>query len=218
MIEEILPSAVAVGESFTDILDAPLYPEEEALLTRAVDKRRREFTTVRACARQALASLGVAAAPILPGLRGAPGWPPGVVGSMTHCDGYRASAVARASDLVTIGLDAEPNGRIPADVLRMVADADEQAWVAGLLTTAPEVSWDRLLFSAKESVYKAWFPLTSRWLGFDEATLTVNPAAGTFTARLLVPATDPGGAPLTGFDGRWLARDGLLITAIAVTR
>jgi 4'-phosphopantetheinyl transferase EntD len=88
--------------------------------------------------------------------------------------------------------------------------------VTELLAAAPGVSWDRLLFSAKESVYKAWFPLTRRWLDFSEASVTVDADAETFAARLLVPATRPDGRPLTGFTGRWLARDGLLLTAIAL--
>jgi 4'-phosphopantetheinyl transferase EntD len=81
---------------------------------------------------------------------------------------------------------------------------------------APTPSWDRLLFSAKESVYKAWFPLTRRWLGFDEAAVTINAANGTFSVRLLVQGPMLDGRRLTGFTGRWLARDGLILTAIAV--
>jgi 4'-phosphopantetheinyl transferase EntD len=216
VIEELVPPEVAVAESFGDLLDAPLFPEEEAVLERAVDKRRREFTTARACARTALASLGLPPVAIPRGLRGAPGWPPGVVGSLTHCDGYRAAAVARASQVAAIGLDAEPDQPLPGGVLDLVADAAERAWVADLLASAPGVSWDRLLFSAKESVYKAWFPLTRRWLDFAEASITVDPVARTFAARLLVDARTPGGRPLTGFAGRWLARDGLVATMIVM--
>jgi 4'-phosphopantetheinyl transferase EntD len=65
-------------------------------------------------------------------------------------------------------------------------------------------------------VYKAWFPLTGRWLDFTEARIGVQPEAGTFTACLLVPGPTVGGRTLTGFAGRWLARDGLVLTAIAV--
>jgi 4'-phosphopantetheinyl transferase EntD len=216
VIEELVPSAVAVAESFGDISDARLFPEEEAAVARAVDKRRREFTTARACARTALGRLGLPAGPIGRGERGAPGWPPGVVGSITHCEGYRAAAVARDREVVSIGLDAEPNEPIPDDVLKLVADDAERAWVTELLAAAPGVSWDRLLFSAKESVYKAWFPLTRRWLDFSEASVTVDAAARTFAARLLVSATRPDGGPLTSFTGRWLARDGLLLTAIVL--
>ncbi|WP_306332212.1 4'-phosphopantetheinyl transferase [Streptomyces sp. KL109B] len=76
-------------------MDITLSRQEEALIARAVPKRRNEFTTVRACAHDALAGLGLAPVPLLPDERGAPGWPPGVVGSMTHCPGYGAAAVPR---------------------------------------------------------------------------------------------------------------------------
>jgi len=217
MIDEILPPAVAAVEAFADPPGATLFPEEEAVIANAVEKRRREFTTARFCARAALAQLGLPAAPILPGLRGAPRWPAGVVGSITHCAGYRASAVARTQDLVTLGVDAEPHDVLPVGVLDMIALADERAGLTELRAAAPVVHWDRLLFSAKETVYKAWFPLTQRWLGYDEAVITFD-QAGTFAARLLVPPIVHDGRRLAGFAGRWLVRDGLLVTAIAVPR
>jgi 4'-phosphopantetheinyl transferase EntD len=217
VIGDILPAPVAVAEEFGDPPGVVLYPEEEALIARAVDKRRREFTTARACARAALAGLGLPPAPIGRGPRGAPQWPPGVVGSITHCAGYRASAVARDHEVVTIGLDAEPHGALPEGVLDAVASESEQDELAALAAARPDVCWDRLLFSAKESVYKAWFPLARRWLGFEEAAVGIDPAAGTFTARLLVSGPVVNGAPLTGFEGRWLVGRGLIVTAIAVT-
>ncbi|MFG1949346.1 4'-phosphopantetheinyl transferase [Nonomuraea sp. NPDC048826] len=209
VIAEVLPDVVGV-EAFADDLDVPLFPEEEALLTRSVEKRRREFTTVRACARAALGRLDVPPSPILPGLRGAPIWPSGIVGSMTHCDGYRACAVARKTEVLTLGIDAEPNRPLPDGVLDTVSDAAERAWIAGLLRADPRISWDRLLFSAKEAVYKAWFPLTRRWLGFEDATVTVRPDERTFHARLLVDG------PVSGFTGRWTVSRGLVVTAIRV--
>jgi 4'-phosphopantetheinyl transferase EntD len=216
MIEELLRPPVVAVEAFADPPDGTLFPEEEAVIARAVDKRRREFTTARWCARRALARIDVPPAPILPGQRGAPGWPAGVVGSMTHCAGYRAAAVARAGDVVTIGVDAEPNEPLPEGVLTSVSDPQERAALAALARTAPGVHWDRLLFSAKESVYKAWFPLARKWLGFEEAVVTIEPVAGAFAARLLVPGPVVAGERLSGFTGRWLARDGLVVTAIVV--
>ena len=216
MLEQILPPAVAVAESTDDSLGQPLYPEEEELSARAVDKRRQEFTTARTRARTALGRLGVPAGPIGRGERGAPQWPPGLVGSITHTQGFRGCAVARAADVASVGVDAEPNGRIPDDVLGLVADDTERAWITDLLVRRPDVSWDRLLFSAKESVYKTWFPLTGRWLDFSEATISVDPAAGTFTARLLVPGPVVNGRERAEFAGRWLIAGGLVLTAIAL--
>ena len=216
MIEEILPPEVATAEAFDDGAPAVLFPAEEAAMARAVPKRRREFTTGRACARAALAKLGLPPAPIVPGLRGAPQWPAGVTGSITHCAGYRASAVAHLKDLAGIGLDAEPNAPLPDGVLERIAVPQEQAWLPGLAAAVPGVSWDRLLFCAKESVYKAWFPLTRRWLGFEQAVITVDPQDGVFTAELLEPAEALDGRRLASFAGRWLARDGLMLAAITV--
>jgi 4'-phosphopantetheinyl transferase EntD len=218
VIEEILLPAVAAVEEFGDRADAALFPEEEAMIARAVEKRRREFTTGRACARAALARLGQPPVAILRGERGSPGWPPGIVGSITHCAGYRAAAVGRASEVLAIGLDAEPDEPLPDGVLDVISLAAERASLAALAASALGPNWDRMLFCAKESVYKAWFPLTGRWLGFEQAHITLDPAAGTFTARLLVPGAEVAGRGLTSFDGRWLARDGLILTAISVPR
>jgi 4'-phosphopantetheinyl transferase EntD len=221
VIDKILPAGVAYAEEFTDPPGIVLFPEEEALIARAADKRRREFTTGRGCARAALRALGVPPAPILNGERGAPQWPAGFAGSITHCAGYRAAAVASTREVLTIGLDAEPNEILPAGVLDHVSLPAERARLRDLAATTSTAAqgpcWDRLLFSAKESVYKAWFPVALRWLGFHDADITIDPA-GTFEARLLVPAPVTAGsqAGLTGFRGRWLAADGLVLTAITL--
>ncbi|MGW6533332.1 4'-phosphopantetheinyl transferase family protein [Streptomyces venezuelae] len=207
---------VTVVETHDDPADAVLFPEEEAVVANAVAKRRNEFTTVRHCARTALARIGVPPAPILPGHRGAPGWPDGVVGSMTHCAGYRAAVVARAGEVTSVGIDAEPGEPLrDPDVLNLVADETERAVLASLGSRQPATPWDRLLFSAKESVYKTWFPLTGRWLGFEDARVELAPD-GTFTARLLVEGPVVAGTELKGFSGRWTVRDGIAATAIVL--
>ncbi|MFR9731233.1 4'-phosphopantetheinyl transferase family protein [Saccharopolyspora sp. MS10] len=213
MIERLLPGELAWRETRTDPPEAWLFPEEEAVIARAVDKRRREFTTARHCARAALAEIGIAAAPLLPGERGAPGWPSGVVGSMTHCAGYRAAVVGLADAVLTTGIDAEPHEPLPDGVLGAVTLDGERARIEELLAADPSVHWDRILFSAKESVYKAWFPIAREWLGFEDADLTLH-RDGTFTAHLLKTGPEVEGVPLTSFTGRWLADEGLIITAI----
>ncbi|MCT2590723.1 4'-phosphopantetheinyl transferase superfamily protein [Streptomyces sp. N2-109] len=227
MIDELLPeSVVAVESRGDDEADhAPLYPEELAIVARAVEKRRREFGAVRACARRAMEKLGVPPQPVLPGERGAPCWPEGLVGSMTHCDGYRAAALARAADLASLGIDAEPHAPLPDGILPSVSLPAERERLTQLAVRQPAIHWDRLLFSAKESVYKAWFPLTGKWLDFTEADIEVHadpgptgPTAphGRFRAELLVPGPLVGGRRLGHFDGRWTVGQGLVATAIGV--
>ncbi|GLW99279.1 4'-phosphopantetheinyl transferase superfamily protein [Microtetraspora sp. NBRC 16547] len=210
MIDTILPDRVVFREAFGDEPEAVLFAEETALVTHAVDKRRREFTTGRHCARAALALLGFPPAPILKGERGAPVWPPGVVGSITHCAGYRAAAVS--VDVLSIGIDAEPALPLPDGILETISLPGERDMLTRLGGGQP---WDRLLFSAKESVYKAWFPLARRRLDFADARIGIDPDGG-FTARLLVPGPHVGEAELRGFTGRWLVADGLLMTAVTV--
>ncbi|GAA4741041.1 4'-phosphopantetheinyl transferase family protein [Gordonia alkaliphila] len=230
MIELLFSRGVATAEAFGDPVDAVLLPGEESLVAQAVDKRRREFTTARHCGRQALGKLGIDPVPILRGERGTPLWPPNVVGSLTHCDGYRAAVAAYALAVRSLGIDAEPHAALPAGVLDHTSLPDEREVLARRST---DLHWDRLLFCAKEATYKAWFPLTGRWLGFADAHITftrdeqvttetgVGPesivAAGTFTSTILIDgaATD-GGPPLLTLPGRWLISDGLILTAIAL--
>lgn len=208
----ILPPSAAVVETRAE-LEARLFPEEEAAVERAVATRRREFATGRACAREALARLGLPATPIPQGAGGAPRWPAGVIGSITHCEGYRAAAVARDSDLAALGVDAEPNRPLPRGVLEAISGLGERAELAALGRREPEVSWGRLLFAVKESVYKAWFPLTGARLDWGDARVSFDRAARTFSARLR-PADGRREPP--PLPGRWLAGDGLLLAALAL--
>ncbi len=216
MIESIIPAAVAAVDTFVDPPDAGLLPGEEAVVRKAVDKRRREFTTARWCARQAMGRLGYGPVPILPGTRGEPQWPAGLVGSITHCAGYRAAVLAEKEKVTTVGIDAEPNEALSNGMLEAVSLAEERDRIAVLTRDHPGIAWDRMLFSAKESVYKAWFPLAGRWLDFEDANIVVDPLRHTFTAKLLVTGPWTNGRRLNGFAGRWLVEHGLIVTAITV--
>lgn len=219
MIERLLPAGVAAADTTTDAGAEELFPAELAVISNAVAKRRTEFSTVRSCARRALAELGVPPGPILPGLRGSPTWPAGIVGSMTHCAGYRAAAVARAGQVAGLGIDAEPHGPLPAGVLELVTRPEERVHLAELADrVGPVRHWDRLLFSIKEAVYKAWFPLTSTWLDFGEASVRIDPEQHRFQARLQVPGPIVEGQQLSTFHGRFLIDQGLVLTAIVLSR
>ena len=220
MIERLLPEVVAWAETVEDGGEIELFPEEQVLVAHAVEKRRREFMTGRACARLALSRLGVPVAAIASGEHGEPLWPAGVVGSITHCAGYRACAVARAGAVVTLGIDAEPNKPLPQGVQEEVAYGRELEFLAGCappLLGGHEVDLARLLFSAKEAVYKAWFPLTRRWLGFEDVEVSIDLSTAAFRARLLVAAPVVDGTPLSEFLGRWALEGGIICTASVMT-
>jgi 4'-phosphopantetheinyl transferase EntD len=217
LLSDVLPDKVAAAEMYDDPPDLAPLPEEEPLIAKSVAKRRNEFVTVRFCARQALGELGVAPVPILKGEKGEPCWPDGVVGSLTHCEGYRGAAVGRHDAMRSVGIDAEPHGVLPRGVLDAISLPEERSEISVL---PMGLHWDRILFCAKEATYKAWYPVTKRWLGFEDAhivfSLDDSGTAGGFESRILIDPAALSGPPLTSLRGRWSVRDGLALTAIVL--
>jgi 4'-phosphopantetheinyl transferase EntD len=99
----------------------------------------------------------------------------------------------------------------------LVTSAGERAELGRLARLDDTVHWATVMFSAKESVYKAWFPLTRQWLGFQDASVTIDASASTFTAKLLLSDSqhsDP--PPVRHFAGRWRVGFELIVTATVV--
>jgi 4'-phosphopantetheinyl transferase EntD len=175
---------------------ATLHPQEEAFVARAADKRRRDFAAGRACARAALAGLGHGDAVIGMGEGGAPLWPAGIVGSITHTRGYAAALVAQARNFSGIGVDAERIGGVTPDLWPRLFDQAERDQLAALGDSAIIAT---LFFSAKEASYKAWAMKGA--LAFRQIRIT--PEEGGFTA------TKDGGS----LRGRYVVGGDLLLTA-----
>jgi 4'-phosphopantetheinyl transferase EntD len=208
---------LAFAELYSDPPGLTPMAEEEPLIARSVAKRRNEFITVRYCARIALGELGFPPVAILKGDKGEPCWPDGVVGSLTHCAGYRGAVVGRGGVVRSVGVDAEPHDVLPDGVLDAISLPAERAEIAALRAG---VHWDRILFCAKEATYKAWFPLTKRWLGFEDAHITFDVdgsgSAGSFESTILVDGAALSGPPLSSLAGRWSVDQDLVLTAITL--
>jgi 4'-phosphopantetheinyl transferase EntD len=220
MIESLFPSDVGVAESTRDLPDAFLFPEEAEFIAGATTERLTEFRTGRWCARRALAQLGYPELPILCASCREPVWPTGSVGSITHCDGYRAAVAARSSQFAGIGIDAEPNAPLLDDVLEMISTEREYQWVAD--ADESPICRGRLLFSAKESLFKAWYPATREWLDFKDVEVFVERDQQSFLAML----TGEASCRLQGrslpdlheFVGRFQFSDRLILTAVTLSR
>ncbi len=217
LLSGVVPSPVASAELYGDPPELAPLPEEEPLIARSVAKRRNEFITVRYCARRALGELGLPPVPILKGDKGEPCWPDGVVGSLTHCEGFRGAVVGRSAEVRSVGIDAEPHGVLPNGVLNAISLPAERS---ELVELPAGLHWDRILFCAKEATYKTWYPLTHRWLGFEDAHVTFSVDAtgvgGAFESRILVDPAAESGPPLTALSGRWSVDKGLVLTAIVL--
>ena len=177
---EVVWRAVAIGDGA-----APLFPEEAAVVARAVARRQAEFAAGRQAAREALSSLCGYGGPVPSGSDRAPVWPPGVVGSISHDDGLAVAAVARSSELLSLGIDIDTIARFKPDLERLVCTPGEiSLWLHGRSASERQRQL-ALVFCIKEAVYKAQYPLTKGWLDFVDLALQLpDELAGAFTATL----------------------------------
>jgi 4'-phosphopantetheinyl transferase EntD len=218
VIGSLFPAGVCVATGPTEA-DAPLLPEEAELARAMGPMRRREFAAGRACAQRALAELGVSGAPVLRGLRRAPRFPDGVVGSITHTKGFCAAAVAHGAVFAGVGLDAERNQPLSERATRRICSADELEALRALPGRSVE-QWAALVFSAKESLYKAYYPLTGVFIGFRDAEIALVPedaGRGRFEGQL-VRDDAPDAAGQRRFAGRYAIDAERVLTGIAVHR
>jgi enterobactin synthetase component D len=189
-------------------------------LKDAARSRQLEFLVGRACAMQAIARVDPALGGRVPRLlqSGAPGFPPGLIGSISHADGFVTAAAARRSTIDAIGIDVETiaGGRRASRVARRVATRRE------IEAAMEDAGVDReaavtVLFSAKESLFKALYPRVRRPFDFLDAHVRVigDGSSGEVCARLLVTL----GARMRHgavFVGRFEIRDGFVHTGIVI--
>lgn len=206
-----MPERAVLVDSREDCGTHTLWPEEREVIASATALRQIQYATVRDCARQALVQLGLPEAAILTDEKRCPIWPEGIVGSMTHCRGYAAAALVRESDLRAIGIDAEPAEPLPEGVLRRVTSEQERNHIENLTHTDPRIPWDRLLFSMKESVYKAWFPLARLPLGFHDVELCIK---ANQTAEISFLCEVPINLFTQEWHVRWIVDSGVLFTTV----
>jgi len=214
-VKPLFPGSVVYVEADASFAQGSLHPAEAAQAARMGAMRRAEFALGRACARRALSQLGFEGKPLLRGEGRDPQWPPGVIGSLTHTDGFCAAAVARRGELLALGLDAE-SAPISPRAARRVLDDEERARIESL-GAAKGCDFATLAFSAKESVFKALFPLSGRRLGFRDAAIEIDPGAELF--RVALRAGGEGALPSGArIEGRYALTRNCVITSIVVHR
>jgi 4'-phosphopantetheinyl transferase EntD len=208
----LFPPGVILVRASDAMADEPLDPAEKA--GRMGAKRLREYALGRACARRALAHLGIEGFALRNDDDRVPIWPDGVVGSLTHCRGYCAVAVARAGDVVGLGIDAEPCEPLSPRLLPRICSPAERERNAQL--EEPACGWGKLVFCAKESFYKGYFPLARKVLGFRDAEILFSPEAKRFEAHLMrVNAPSARGARI--LHGRYRVDADHVIAAVTLT-
>jgi 4'-phosphopantetheinyl transferase EntD len=213
-IQSLFAPEVVAEEMTSPALLEDLHPAERACVDGAQFRRKLDFATGRVCARRALARLGATGLPLLMGDKGVPVWPPGIVGSISHCDGCCGAAVARRQQIQGIGLDIERIQEVDEGFIRLVCTPPELDWIRSV-PPARQPAAAILLFSAKECFYKCQYPLTQRWLGFHDVRITAHVDDRAFEAALIAPA-EP--APIAYSRGRYIIRDRYVLTGVTACK
>jgi 4'-phosphopantetheinyl transferase EntD len=189
LIESLCPAGVAAAELRVPGNPALLHPEEAESIARAIEKRVHEFAAGRHCAHLALERLGVPPAPLCAAPDRRPLWPAGVVGSITHTQGFCAAAAARTERLTALGIDTELADAVSAELRPSICTPDELAWL-DTLPLAQQGSAATLVFCAKEAFYKCQYPVTFEWVNFKDVEVSPRAwgmSAGRFTLQARRP-------------------------------
>lgn len=158
--------------------EAGLLAEETQTIRSTHPSARRASGAVRMIARDMLESFGLSGVAIPRGAAGAPIWPDGLIGSLAHDDQMAVAAVAPSHLFAMLGIDVEMAAPLPDDLAPMVLLDGDQAG-----PTFPHLA-GRILFAAKEAVYKAVYPLDGVILDYDDITVNlVEGYAVTSTGR-----------------------------------
>ena len=197
--------------------DFRLLPEEQAI-AESFDsqKRRAEFILGRKCAHEALSIFGLESEPILrnPETR-EPCWPNSVWGSITHSSGFAAVAVGLKKEIKGVGIDLESFSRsVDFKISRHVCVDSELEWLESLPTGQSNRAL-RIIFSAKESIFKCIYPRTKTYLSFKDAAVTLNETENSFS--FIIFKSCPNLAK-QGFShhGRYSEMDKILLTSVYI--
>ncbi len=175
LFRPLLPSTILLAEmSPTDADPAHLLPEEALCVQRAVEKRQREFAAGRMLAREVFARMphkvAFDAKPLLNDSDRVPIWPSDVVGSITHCHSLCAVAATLAAHSAGIGLDVEPAQSMKDELVSHIVRTAEYACL-DVLPNEVRALGPILVFSMKEAIYKAIYPIRRRFLDFQDVEI-----------------------------------------------
>lgn len=164
--------AVYFGNSGQHSFEHPFKPDQlPTSLLQAAPSRVESFWAGRLAAHRALQRLGETLTGPLERLpSGQALWPNGFFGSITHSGHLAAALVLRSETAHIVGLDYEGllTERRAQKIRLKVADDDECALFESHLGLDVAIS---LIFSAKETIFKAVFPLVQRFFGFSDYRL-----------------------------------------------
>lgn len=219
MLTDIIPEGVLWKVAEDWMWNTPVCDAEEALVTKAVDKRKREFRAGRHCAHALFDEAGISCSALLKGKQREPNWPDGWVGSISHSNGLCVVAIAPKTAYLSIGLDVEQATPLGEDIINLICSPSEQDQITRLQLTAGQklasIPLSKVIFSAKESVHKTYFPLNYHTLDFLDARIDLLHDDFRFEATITKPEPNPR-HPLQRLHGRFCMKESFVATFIAL--
>jgi enterobactin synthetase component D len=210
-LNHLFPHKTIIVKASREMWITPLCPEEEILIEGAVEKRQKEFRAGRHAAHKALEQLQAPWRPLLRGDMRQPIWPTGYLGSITHCHDACVAVCAKKGDMFGLGVDVEPLKPLPKGVNQYIHTPEDEE-----VMTQNNHLPERLIFSAKESLYKCYYPLIGQFMGFQAVSLDINPNEQCFHFTPTEDCTIPFPKELT-FHGRYLMDENHLYTGCFLT-
>lgn len=206
-LQKKLPAQISLVKATSSMWCSPVFSEEETLIEHALEKRKKEFRAGRNSAHLAMRRLGLKAVPIMRGQHREPLWPEGIVGSLSHTENYCVAVCSRLNaGIRLLGVDVERNLPL-GDGLDSYVHSESEWALLESLGDLPQ----RIIFSAKESIFKCMYPLLGRYFGFRDVELSLDPITQRFdyvpakTGKTRVP-------PLDGFMGYYAFDETHVIT------
>ncbi len=146
------------------------FPEQ---LQKSVVKRRAEYLAGRWCAINSLSQMGIYDWQISTGEHRDPLWPSDTLGSISHCSDYAIATTSDNSRCLGIGIDIEEiiSAETMKNIRSQIINKDEEKLISTLNTDSKE-KWFTLCFSAKESFFKAVYPVVKCYFGFEAVSVT----------------------------------------------
>ncbi len=219
MIESIIDQDIFYKVAEPWMWETPLVAAEEALIARAVDKRKREFRAGRHSAHSLFDRLNISCTELLKGQQREPAWPQDWVGSISHTDGFCGLVLAAKSRFQSIGFDVEQATPLKEEIFTMICRPEELDHIAALQLKSGQkfasVPFDKLVFSAKESVHKTYFPLNYHTLDFLDARIEFEPEEQAFSAWIINPEPTPK-KPILKLKGRYCVDSERVATLITL--
>lgn len=169
-IERLFPSSVKTYCCRVKDYTEELHPEETIIISKAIDKRRYEFSTGRLCARKALQQIGIDDCVLTQSKNGEPAWPDQFTGSISHSNNWAAAAVSDNNDIMGIGFDIETVNRISDGILKRIITETEKELLKNRNKQDAQ-TYAALIFSAKEAFYKALSKLYNNTLRFEDVSI-----------------------------------------------